>query len=221
MMKTILALAFVTVASASFAATWTEVGDAGSLPATAQATGSLHTGLTAITGTRAGATAAERADLYMIEIKDVPTFTASTLAADGGAASFDSRLHLYRLNGTGVQFNDDLPGGIAGGSKILGSAGIITAPGYYLIGIDAYSSTSAPSSAGGFIWTTGSPWDVQKAPDGPGAGGVLSGWGTGAGGATGTYTIALTGASAVPEPTTMAALGLGLAAVARRRRSKK
>ncbi|MBL8059880.1 MAG: PEP-CTERM sorting domain-containing protein [Chthonomonas sp.] len=218
-MKNILTLAFVTIASASFAATWTEVGDAGYLASTAQATGTLHASLTSITGTRAGATANERADLYLIEIKDANSFIASTDAADGGAATFDTRLMLFRLDGTGVVFNDDTPAGV-GPSRINNSTSLITA-GYYLLGIDAYSGSAGPSSAGGLIWGLGSPWTTIKAPDGAGAAGALTGWGTGAGGGTGTYTIALTGASAVPEPTTMAALGLGLAAVVRRRRNKK
>ena len=220
-MKNILALAFVTIASASFAATWTEVGDAGYLNTTAQLTGPSGFALTEINGTRGTGSSNDRADLYIIQIKDVQAFTASTDAADGGAAQFDTRLMLFKMDGTGVVFNDDTPAGL-GPSKILGSSGLIPSAGYYLLGIDAYSSTQGPSSAAGLIWNLGSPWTVNKAPDGPGAAGVLNGWGTATtGSGTGTYRIALTGASTVPEPTTMAALGLGLAAIARRRRNKK
>ena len=219
-MKNILALAFVTIASASFAATWTEVGDAGFDAATAQLTGMAGDPLTSISGARAGALANERADLFVIQIKDAVNFFASTAAVDGGAATFDTRLMLFRLDGTGVAFNDDTVAQVGGPSRIDNSSSLITA-GYYLLGIDAYSGTQGPSSAAGLIWGLGSPWTPVKAPDGPGAGGTLTGWGTTAGGATGTYTIALAGASAVPEPASMAALGLGVAALARRRRNKK
>jgi len=207
MKKTTLILAALAISSASFAQSWAESGEAGNLPGSANVTmgvGSLMT----ITGSHD----ANDVDMFAIMVTDPALFFAST----EGVTAFDTQLFLFNSAGMGVTHNDDTPGGVTLQSTITGV--FVPAPGLYYLAISQYNAD--PSSATGLIWAN-TPFDVERAPDGPGAGNPVISWG--AGGLTvDTYQIDLRGAgyATVPEPGTFVAIGLGLAglALARRRR---
>ena len=85
------------------AQTWFEIGDAGETAATAQQTmGSGN--LTQIQGDLA---TANDADVYLIQVFDTTTFSASTI----GGAPFDTQLFLFDEQGQAVTHNDDAPTG--------------------------------------------------------------------------------------------------------------
>ena len=95
-----------------------EVGDAGDLPESAQATPSG-----ALTGIRGTLTAGD-VDMYAIYIANPFAFAASTRCN----ALFDTQLFLFDANGNPVSFNDDAPeGGVT--SRLDGSC--IPGPGLY------------------------------------------------------------------------------------------
>jgi hypothetical protein len=204
----------------AYAVTWTEIGDAGSLPATAQ----IPTGsgaLTAISGTLSPSTA-DGQDMYRIYITGGGTFSATTV----GGVSFDSELFLFDSTGKGTYANDDVSGQSAPSTLPAGNALTPLVAGYYYLAITQCCSEA--SSSGGAIFTVaGSANNSVSGPTGAGGGSAISGY-TGAfnqspGG--GAYTIFLTGAqiSAVSEPNSAAlmvfgALSLsGMFATARRR----
>ncbi len=157
--------------------TWTESGDAPNLLPGQETQGSGA--LTQIDGNHD----ANDADLFKITITDASTFSATTT----GGSSLDTQLFLFDANGMGVTHDDDDPnGGLQ--SRITGQ--FVSGPGVYYLAISAYNMD--PSSSGGTIWAN-SPFNVERAPDGPGAGSPLLSWGTG-GATAGTYSIFLTGA---------------------------
>ncbi len=206
MKKALLAgAAVLALSGVAFGDVWDEQGDAGQLLGDAQ-----HTvGNGALDEIR-GNHAANDADLYCIRITDAGRFLATTT----GGTSLDTQLFLFDANGFGVTHNDDNPsGGLQ--SRLTGQ--FVSGPGLYYLAISTYNMD--PSSAGGLIWNS-SPFNVERAPDGPGAGSPLLSWGTG-GATAGAYTIFLSGASfcEVPAPGALALLGLGgIAAAGRRRR---
>lgn len=183
---------------------WTEVGDAGNLPSTAQiiyGDGSL----TAISGNLA----LNDADMYAFYVPVGSAFSATTV----GGASFDTELFLFNSSGFGVYVNDDEVSGSYPQSTL--PAGHIYSPstaGIYYLAISSYDYD--PVSPGGEIFPDrpGVPprsYNVGG-PTGPGGGSAISGW-SGPGYESGLYTINLTGASGIiPEPATMSLLGLGL-----------
>jgi hypothetical protein len=208
----VAALAFVTGVSPQ---THLEVGDAGQLPATAQATDSGSGSLASIVGATSGA---DLVDMYQINIRDFQNFQAGTGAA-GGSATFDTQLWLFDSAGNGVLANDDcalgcgLQSHIQGPTPIPAEAGGLTANGNYYIAVSGFNND--PTSAGGAIFTQTAFTDLSG-PDGPGGGSPIAGWG--GGGAFGSYTIGLVGANFVPEPATLGLVALGGLAVLRRRR---
>lgn len=83
---------------------WTEQGDAGDLPETAQATGTdTNTPLSSISG----ALAADDVDMFAIYIADPSAFRAETNTA---TTTFDSQLWLFDVNGNGIVHDDDSAG---------------------------------------------------------------------------------------------------------------
>ena len=89
---------------------WTEVGDAGDLPATAQVpTGSGA--LSSIFGSIPSAGAAD-ADMYRIHISTPLTFSATTVGTVGlaGTQLENTELFLFNAAGIGVYGRDDDPG---------------------------------------------------------------------------------------------------------------
>jgi hypothetical protein len=150
----------LSLASTSPAATWTESGDAGSLPSSAQVTAG-NGPLTMIQGTLSSN--ADQ-DVYCIRVTDPTLFTASLQCV----AFADNDVWLFGSTGLGVAHND----GCTGGQTHVGTPLVTTAGLYYLAvspsGDDAMNGASPiwnPPSASG-----------QRAPDGPGAPGPISGW---------------------------------------------
>jgi hypothetical protein len=153
-----------------------EVGDAGDLPESAQATPSG-----ALTGIRGALTAGD-VDMYAIYIANPFAFAASTRCN----ALFDTQLFLFDANGNPVSFNDDAPdGGVA--SRLDGSC--IPGPGLYYLAVSAYDRDAADCN-GAELWAD-TPYSAIRCADGTGSGRV-GGW-TGSHSVSATYIITLEG----------------------------
>ncbi|HZN38146.1 MAG TPA: DVUA0089 family protein [Planctomycetota bacterium] len=161
-------------------AQWVEVGDAGSLPTSAQVPIGPPVPLLTIAGVVAG-----DADMYLIEINAPGAFSATTV----GGAAFDTQLFLFEQDGLGVTFNDDSVGLLS-----TLTAAFVTRPGRYYLAISAYDHDA--NAKGAPIWLD-VPFAVERAPDGPSRKEAVDAW-AGAGGG-GAYLITLTGCS-FPKP---------------------
>jgi hypothetical protein len=207
---------------------WPEVGDAGSLPGSAQVVTGGGGSLTAITGSLGGppglpgAGVGDFQDMYLIDIKDPFAFRASTLDEHGGSADFDAQLWLFYEDGRGLLGNQDATFGATGALLLNqsndGSGAELVTPGRYLIAITGAGSVplGGPQNELMFDFTLGAG-EISGA-DGPGGGGnPIMDWTTP--GEFGLYQIALEGVSTiVPAPASVVVLsGLGL--FVRRRRS--
>jgi hypothetical protein len=195
------------LASAAFAQIHNEVGDAAEL-----LPGQATAGVGALTTINGSFLSATDVDLYAIAITDEANFSATTVNA---ATLADTQLWLFNSAGNGVAFNDDdPPPGTTLQSRL--SSLFVTSNGTYYLGVSRYDRDA---QAGGLDMWVDTPFNVERAPDGPGAGGVLSGWaGTGFSTLNPIYQINLTGASFIPEPTAaLTLLPLGLMALRRRR----
>lgn len=220
-----LAATAVAPASVVFGPEWDEVGDAGSLPGSAQTV--LGTGpVGQIRGSLATtAFGGDQQDMYLINITG-PTavlggpFVATTDSSLGGSTSFDSALWLFDANGLGLLGTTSAT--FSGGAATLGNFAtdgtglVITTPGLYYLAISVADSVPlSGSSLPIFLFTT--PGEVSG-PDGSGASTPIAGWTTGSGGG-GDYIIKLTGVSFIPGPAGWAVLcGVGAACGAARRR---
>ncbi|MEN3000795.1 MAG: hypothetical protein ABDI19_03005 [Armatimonadota bacterium] len=175
-----------TLTIGALAQTWTEQGDAGDLPTTAQIISSpgatpCRTPVTRIQGFLS----ARDADMYVICITDPDNFAASTVNLVG----FDTQLFLFRCDGVGVVHNDDT--GVLLQSTINNSPGCIPSPGVYLLAITRYNLDPA-DVLGQLLWND-APFNQIRCPDGPGRDNPMATW-TGASLEGGLYTIALQGA---------------------------
>jgi hypothetical protein len=200
----LLLLATAALTAPVSAQTWAEVGDAGDLPATAQAP-SGSPGLTAITGT---ISSGSDADLFQIFLLGGP-FSATTVGTPGTLG--DTQLFLFDSAGMGLLGNDD-----AVGLRSTISSGSLPAGSYYL-GITGFNRD--PISAGGLIFP--STFSGQHGPTGPGGAQPLVAWSGGS--SAGSYTIDLTGVTGVaatPEPGSMALLAAGALPLLRRLRRR-
>jgi hypothetical protein len=110
---------------------WTEQGDAGDLPETAQATGTdTNTPLSSISG----ALDANDVDMFAIYIADPSAFQAETNTT---TTNFDSQLWLFDVNGNGIVHDDDSAGGLR--SRITNANNCIPGPGTYYIAISRWN----------------------------------------------------------------------------------
>ncbi len=201
-------------ASTAQAATFSEgiFTDAGETLGTATAvdTFAFGTALDAITGFIFPDTG--NADLFLIYLTGA-SFTADTNATGGFFGMNDTQLFLFNASGRGVVADDD------SGVNLLSQFTIAApTPGLYYLGISGYNYD--PQSAGGFIFPGGGP----VGPTGPGGASPLTNWAfaTGTTSNVGTYAISLTGATFVPEPSSVLGLialgGLGGGMLLKRRR---
>ncbi len=143
-----------------FAATWTESGDAGELPVSAQETLGSGT-LDSITGQLQSDT---DVDLYCIRITDPSSFSALFYCT----AFADNDVWLFDANGYGVAADDGCTSGYTGVTSTF-----VPGPGLYYLGISG--SEAEAVSALGSIWSP--PADPSEtAPDGPGAPAPLTQW---------------------------------------------
>jgi hypothetical protein len=162
------------------------VQDAGDLPETARRAAGQSGALNEIRGRIGGSDA----DLYLIEICDALTFSASTT----DSADFDTQLWLLRVDGTGVAANDDDPDG--GRQSQLTSAHV-PANGRYILGISGFDRDPVDASNAA-LWAD-LPSDVERGPDGPGAANPIAGWADDNTPLAGAYTIRLSGACFLPD----------------------
>jgi hypothetical protein len=175
----------ISIDDTAAAAGWYESVDAGELPWTAQhAEG--NGGFVRVGGRIIGA----EVDLFLIEICDATAFSATT----EGRASWDTQLYLFREDGAGIAFNDDSP--LVGGLQSRLSSQFVPGSGRYLLGISEFNRK--PETADGRAMWLQNPSQVERAPDGPGAGGIVANWVAPSNGAGGVYEIRLTGACLVP-----------------------
>jgi hypothetical protein len=137
-----------------------------------------------------------QAHLFLINIT-AADFGASTVGTAGKLA--DTILALFDADGNGVYYNDDAEGEHTLRSRLpVGHPLGPQADGCYYLAMTG--DHRHPVSAGGLIWEP-MPYDVVRAPDGPGAPGPLTGFLGNHNG--GTYTVELTGANcgcALPKP---------------------
>ncbi|MBE7211511.1 MAG: PEP-CTERM sorting domain-containing protein [Gluconacetobacter diazotrophicus] len=201
------------------AAAYTETGDAGDLPATAQiVTGTGGTTLDSISGALTLTNNVSDGDMYEIYISSPSTFSASDTAFVAGKNNFDSQIFLFSASGLGLLANDDSPSG--GSQSSIPAANFSGPAGLYYLCIDG--SGRYPVSSTGLIFpnqndaANDDPTTVYG-PTGPGGGNAVSGY-TGNSSEAGSYVIALAGAqfvpAAAPEPGTYAGVLAGAAGLA-------
>jgi hypothetical protein len=197
---TLLLSAFVSaflVSPVSALTVWTEVGDAGELPMTAQLTGGEE--LLTIFGSISNF---QDSDLYCIHITDPTDFSVETFFS-GDSEVQDTQLTLFDENGKGLAASDDMSDTDLF-SRIT-SADTPVGPGIYLLGISAFDRD--PMSPGGYIFPNTKFVGVQG-PTGPGGAGLLTRW-SNTGFETGGYQIELRGvAGCVSEPSIVPAFAV-------------
>jgi hypothetical protein len=155
---------------------WTEAGDAGELPVSAQA----PIGSGALTQIN-GVLGANDVDMYIIEIRTPTAFRATTV----GGTLLDTQLSLFKEGGRGVTFDDDS----MGLQSTLTSVNVLV-PGRYYLAVSEYDRDPL-SRTGQQIWND-TPYGVERRPDGPVQTEEVDSWGGGAG-VGGSYSIFLTG----------------------------
>ncbi len=188
--------------------TFTEVDDAGESLSTAQVIPSGPSLLKSISGTLSGFD--DPADLFQIFLTAGKSFFASTV----GGADFDTRLFLFDADGFGVYFNDDSSGTLQS-TLPANSPFTPTQSGIYYLGISGFDYN--PVNAAGeriFPSLADFPVDVPAeniftgvfGPTGPGGNAPLAGFDGAILNSGGSYTITLTEAESVPEPSSILAL---------------
>jgi hypothetical protein len=203
-------------ASPAHAVIFTESGDAGQTQATAQAA----LGVGALTDIFGSLRSPLDADLFVINITNPATFSASTVNATGGF--LDTQLFLLTLAGAPLLLNDDDAGGLSLLSRLpTGSAASLGA-GLYLLGI-SQSGYDPANIVNQLLFASGLSTSVR----GPASGLVPPVLGQFADNTffvdSGPYDIQLTGVAAIPEPeiSVMLLLGGAFCAYAGSRRRRK
>jgi hypothetical protein len=136
-------------------------------------------------------------DVYKIRITNPATFRATTV---GLAGTLDTQLFLFDETGKGVTHNDDDP--VTNSIQSSLTSQFVTTPGVYYLAITQYNR-DAKSETDNFLWLN-FPFNVERAPDGPGAAEVMTNWSVEAL-IDGSYEIQLVGADfaevgATPPP---------------------
>jgi hypothetical protein len=204
--------------------TFTEVDDAGESLSTAQIIPSGTSLLESVSGTLSGFD--DPADLFQIFLTSGQSFFASTV----GGADFDTRLFLFEADGSGVYFNDDSSGTLQA-TLPANSSFTPTQSGTYYLGISGFDY-SPVSAAGDRIFPSLADFPVNVPaediltgvfePTGPGGDAPLAGFDGAILNSGGSYTIALTEAESVPEPSSILALVIaGASGVALRLRNQR
>lgn len=208
-------------ASAVQAQVFNESTDVGNMPGTAQVVTTTTNNLT-INGSFFNVL---DTDMYRITIGSAANFSA-TVTSSGDGIEDDTLLFLFQLNGQGIAFNDDISSNNFLSALPVGNALYSSlAAGDYLLAIAPYDihariNTGTGTSFANYVFE---PSGLSNATQvrGPRTSEVIAGWDTDPSlqfGTTGTYQIQITGLQAVPEPTTMVALGVGALALMRRRK---
>jgi len=156
-------LALIACASATFAQTWNEVGDAGDQIATAQATN----GTGPITQIHGSLPLSDDVDLYCVQLTAVPP-GGTPIVGLQCALNQGPNIWLFDAAGNGVVMNETCSGSL---KQLLAPNGSMALGNYY-VGVSYYGRNA--NSAGGNIWIPGLP--NQRTPDGPGAPGPLNAW---------------------------------------------
>ena len=161
------------------------------------------------------------ADLFQISLSSANTYTFSTVNAYTNTGGVDTELFLFTSTGTAIVANDD-----ANGTTFDANVTATLSPGTYYIGVS--SSGNEPINSNSQLLFVGlSQSGDTTAMRGPASGinpTTLNGFNSNNYDttSTGQYQIGIT--SAVPEPSTWAALGLGSIAagftILRRRSSR-
>ncbi|MCC6950853.1 MAG: DVUA0089 family protein [Phycisphaerales bacterium] len=130
-------------------------------------------------------------DIYQINVCDVANFSATT--ALNTDPFFDTRLFLFDSTGAGVTYNDDVPAGTPGDDTLLShiTGAFVPATGNYYLAVTQFDDM-ALDGMGSAMWAE-TPFNTERAPDGPGSAGPLASW-RGGGEDLGTYRIDMTGA---------------------------
>jgi hypothetical protein len=191
--------------SAVRAQTWTETGEAGNLPGTAQSpigAGTLSQIDGNINDPAEPMGAGNDRDMYVIFVDNPAAFVATTV----GGSTLDTQLFLFHTTGIGVTFSDD--SGVSTQSRLTGM--FVPSPGLYLLAVARFDRDA--TGLGAEIWAD-TPFNTERAPDGPGAANPVDGWnGLGVTGITGAYSIFLTGVSFPVTCPTASATGYGTGA---------
>jgi len=156
---TLALFTLLAIAPRAHAAAWTEVGDAGQLPATAQSTAGTGP-LTEIDG---NLVSPDDVDMYCIHVTDVPGFFANLQCV----IIQGPNLWLFDATGKGVAMNSFCQGGAKGVSGAFLSG---TGTYYIAVAYDAVYPFAGPDQ----IWLNG--YTPQRAPDGPGAAAAITSW---------------------------------------------
>jgi hypothetical protein len=125
------------------------------------------------------------AHMYKIQICEPSNFNATTV----GGTGVDTQLYLFDEGGFGVAYSDQV--GDSNQSTITSQFTSGLAVGNFYIAVSQWD-TAALDESGQRLWED-APWDVERAPDGPGASGAVALWSLDFGDG-GPYTIMLTGA---------------------------
>lgn len=195
--------ALIAVHSLGTAQVWNEVGDAGDLLPTSQTTLG-EDALTTIIGS-----VASDSDMYQINIVNSGAFSITV------ASGWDSTLYLFDNTGRGVVADGDGAGAFQPRIN-FNNVTPVTGLMHVIIG---NGSVDEPWAVQGHMWDHENPANVG--PNAIGANNPLDHW-VDIGGFSGSYTVTLTGCefAAVPEPSSIVAIGLGVVGfvVSRRRR---
>jgi MYXO-CTERM domain-containing protein len=201
-------LAFTSLAAADI---WTEIGDAGDLPSTAQQTGFVDfRPLDEIRGTIDNRT---DADMFVLYLPGGGTFSATTVGTPGTLN--DTQLFLFDASGHGVYANDDANSSTRRSTLPADHPLTPQAAGLYYLAIAPFGRVPVSQPSNDVIFPD-FPTTGVFGPTGPGGANPISGWRGEAPPqeAMGTYTIRLTGALTVsPEPGALTLAGLGLLGV--------